>query len=183
MNALIYDENSGLFVRKPNGLHYNFDNVDKPELGFDFDVLVYDDIEVKILEWKDGVNFNDQEHVQLTDEEKDAIENYIANSEPPLGHSLNQQYINEIYRIAMDNIQAECKSQGFDDLYECVYAGREGSSHPRRSLARRGLEFADATHCSLDQICSEIQQTREDTLKDIEAYLMLLPPPQYQVST
>ena len=49
MNALVYCEFGNLLVRKPNGLEYRFENVDKPDLGFDFDVLVYDQIEVKIL--------------------------------------------------------------------------------------------------------------------------------------
>ncbi len=50
-NCFIYTEESKLIIRKPNGLEYEFDNVDKPELGFDYDVIVYDDIEVKILNW------------------------------------------------------------------------------------------------------------------------------------
>ena len=63
MNMLIYCENGNLTIRKPNGLEYTFENTDKPELGFDYDVLVYDDIEVKILKWKDDTNFEDQEKI------------------------------------------------------------------------------------------------------------------------
>ena len=32
MNCLVYCENSNLFIRKPNGLEYQFDNVDAPAL-------------------------------------------------------------------------------------------------------------------------------------------------------
>ena len=80
MNMFIYDENGTLTVRKPNGLEYNFENTDRPELGFEYDVVVYDDIEVKILEWKDDVCFDEQVKVNLNDTEIDAIETYIENS-------------------------------------------------------------------------------------------------------
>ena len=40
MNSLIYTEESRLIIEKPNGLRYEFENVDKPELGFEFDVVV-----------------------------------------------------------------------------------------------------------------------------------------------
>ena len=52
MNALIYCDFGNLFIRKPNGLEWSFENTDRPELGFAYDVLVYDDIEVKILKWE-----------------------------------------------------------------------------------------------------------------------------------
>ena len=39
-NALIFTEDGNLFVRKSNGLEYEFQNVDRPELGFEYDVLV-----------------------------------------------------------------------------------------------------------------------------------------------
>ena len=61
MNALIYCENGNLTIRKPNGLEYRFDNVDKPDLGFDFDVLIYDQIEVKVLKWEEGKPLDQQE--------------------------------------------------------------------------------------------------------------------------
>ena len=61
MNALVYCEFGNLLVRKPNGLEYRFENVDKPDLGFDFDVLVYDQIEVKILEWDKDKPFDEQD--------------------------------------------------------------------------------------------------------------------------
>ena len=48
MNALIYCENGNLTIRKPNGLEWQHEQVDKPELGFEYDVLVYDDIECKV---------------------------------------------------------------------------------------------------------------------------------------
>lgn len=113
MNALIYTEESKLIVRKPNGLQYDFENVDRPELGFDFDVLVYDDIEVKILEWKEDLDFNDQDKVALTDEEKGEIERYIENSEPPLGYNLNTQYIRKLEEMVYVNIEKVANQYDF----------------------------------------------------------------------
>ena len=40
MNAFIYDSEGTLFIRKPNGLEYNYDSVDKPAFDFEFDVEV-----------------------------------------------------------------------------------------------------------------------------------------------
>ena len=60
-NALVFCENRNLYVRKPNGLEYEFQNVDKPALGFEFDVVIYDDMEVKILKWDQNKNFDEQE--------------------------------------------------------------------------------------------------------------------------
>ena len=59
MNMLIYCENGNLTIRKPNGLEWTFENTDRPDLGFDYDVLVYDDIEVKIMKWKENVLFDE----------------------------------------------------------------------------------------------------------------------------
>ena len=58
MNMFIYDENGNLTIRKPNGLEYSFNNTDKPDLGFEYDVVVYDDIEVKILKWEENKCFD-----------------------------------------------------------------------------------------------------------------------------
>jgi hypothetical protein len=98
MNAFIYDEKGTLFVRKPNGLEYDYTTVDKPAFDFDFDVIIYDDIEVKIVNWEDGLSFDQQAKTALSNEEKDMIEQYIENSEPPMGHSLNSQFINNLYK-------------------------------------------------------------------------------------
>ena len=81
MNMLIYCENGNLTIRKPNGLEWTFENTDRPDLGFDYDVLVYDDIEVKIMKWKENVLFDDQEKITLADDEVDAL-SLIHISEP-----------------------------------------------------------------------------------------------------
>ena len=44
-SELIYTEDGVLNIQKPNGLRYIFENCDAPELGFEYDVLVYADIE------------------------------------------------------------------------------------------------------------------------------------------
>lgn len=177
MNAFIYNENGQLFIRKPNGLEYDYDNVDKPAFGFDFDVVIYDDIEVKILNWDDNKDFQDQEKVALTKEECSIIEQYIDNSEPPMGVSLANQYVDNLHRQSKKMIDKECEQYRFDGLPEAVYAGREGSSHPFRNNARRAMEYADAVNCVLDQLCNEITSTREDFLKDFDNYACELPSP------
>ena len=77
MNAFIYDSDGTIFVRKPNGLEYNYENVDKPAFEFEYDVVIYDDIEVKIERWEDGLGFDQQKKVALSKEECEIIEQYI----------------------------------------------------------------------------------------------------------
>ena len=175
MNALIYTEDQKLIIRKPNGLQYEFDNTDQPELGFDFDVLVYDDIEIVIEKWEDDKCFDDQVKRPLTNPEKEIIENYIANSEPPAGVTLNNQYVQDLVDQVKGHISDFLDNYGFDDLTEATFAGREGSNHPYRSNARRVLEFADSQYVIYDQLVNEIFATREDHLKPIQDYLNQLP--------
>ena len=124
-NALIFTEENNLFVRKPNGLEYEFNNVDSPELGFDYDVLVYDDIEVKITDWNREVNFDEQDKIPLTDAEKEMCEQYIENSEPPMGTSLNNQVMNKLNQMVgnylsvyniLDQVCAEVMATREDSL-------------------------------------------------------------------
>lgn len=175
MNALIYTEDQKLIIRKPNGLQYEFDNTDQPELGFDFDVLVYDDIEVVIEKWDDNLCFDDQIKRDITSAEKDIIENYIDNSEPPAGTTLNNQYVQDLIGEVKNNISEFTDNYGFDDLSEATFAGREGSNHPYRSNARRILEFADSQYVIYDQLVNEIFATREDYLKPLQEYVVQLP--------
>ena len=49
MNAFIFTEDNNLHITKPNGLRFQFENVDKPNLGFEYDVVIYDKEEFKIL--------------------------------------------------------------------------------------------------------------------------------------
>ena len=176
MNSLVYTEESKLIVEKPNGLKYEFDNVDAPDLGFEYDMIVYDDIEVKVLKWDDNKgDFNSQDKIPLTNEEKDAIETYIANSEPPIGWNLNNQYLRQINEICHQYVDDCSETYGFQNHIECTYGGREGSAHPYRSNAKRVLEYADAVWCIYVQIADEIQSTREDLLKSIDECLQVLP--------
>lgn len=175
MNMFIYDPEGSLQIRKPNGLEYGVDKVDKPDLGFEYDVLVYDQEEFKIVSWKADTCFDEQEKSPLTDEEKDAVEQYIENSVPPLGHTLGQQYVNKITDRVRQTQEMAANEYGFDSFHEAVYAGRQGSNHPYRANARMVLEFVDALYCQLDLIINEISQTREDYLKDISHYVVKLP--------
>lgn len=177
MNALIYNQDSRLTIRKPNGLEWDYDNVDKPDLGFDYEVLIYEDIEVKILKWEDGKCFDDQEKEPISDSEKDAIELYIDNAEPPLGYNLNTQFINRLESVVIDYTNSTAQQYGMYDLNYANIAGREGSNHPRRADARRTLEYFDAIWSVFESVANEIQQTREDTLKPLDDYLAAFPDP------
>ena len=63
MNQLIYTEDNNLHVTKPNGLRYQYENVEKPNLGFEFDVVIYDmqEGEYKIVNYNDDISFEEQE--------------------------------------------------------------------------------------------------------------------------
>jgi len=177
MNMLIYCENGNLTIRKSNGLEYTFNNTDKPNFGFEYDVIIYDDIEVKILEWKENVPFDKQEHITLNETEIDAIEQYIENSEPPEGHSLNQQYSNQLCNMTNNYCQEQAQNYGFNDLLEVMIAAREGSCHPFRINARRTLEYYDAVWSVYDNLMQEIINTREDVLREYEHYASAIPTP------
>lgn len=176
MNALIYCESGNLFIRKPNGLEYKFDNVDRPALGFDFDVLIYDEsFEIKIMNWDVTKPFEEQEKVNLNPDEMEMIEMYISNSEPPEGITLANQFISDLRCHVKDRIDNMTQTYGFDDLIEVVYAGRDSSNHPKRSNARRVLEFADSINCVFYDVADDISRTREDHLRNFEEYIAILP--------
>tara|TARA_B100000085_G_scaffold152675_1_gene138748 strand:- start:1218 stop:1778 length:561 start_codon:yes stop_codon:yes gene_type:complete len=179
MNQLIYTENNNLHITKPNGLRYEYKNVEKPNLGFEFDVIIYDmqEGEYKIVNYNDDLPFNEQEKSVLEDSERDAIEEFINQSEPPNGMCLNNQFMSDIENVTRDRINACADCYRFENLNECVYAGREGSNHPFRSEARRVLEFADAIWTVCFQTQEEINATREDHLKPFEEYMHVLPEP------
>lgn len=177
MNALIYTENSQLIIRKPNGLEWDYENVDAPELGFPYDVLVYDDIEVVIENYDHNKKWDDQKQRILTAAEKELIEQYIENSEPPEGVTLNNQFVSNLNEKVKLFVKQFTEDYGFDDLVEVTFAGREGSNHPYRSNARRVMEYADACYVIYDQLVQEIFATREDHLKPIEEYYDQLPVP------
>jgi len=177
MNAFVYCEFGNLFIRKENGLEWRHESVDAPELGFEYDVLIYDEIECKIEKWDSNLTLEEQERLPLSETEKDAVEAYILNAEPPMGVSLNQQFVNRITEVVRNNTFQQCERYGFDDMVEVLIAAREGSAHPHRSNARRALEYADAIASVAEGIYQEIAVTREDTLRPLEDYLMQLPPP------
>ncbi len=178
MNMLIYCENGNLTIRKPNGLEWTYENTDRPELGFKYDVLVYDDIEVKINEWKQDVPFDAQEKITLADDEVDAIEQYIENSAPPENVNLNNQYSEHLVDMCNQYCAEQVASYGFTEVIEVIAAGREGSNHPLRSDARRVLEYYDAVWNVYVNVANEIKSTREDLLLDYEHYANQLPRPQ-----
>jgi len=175
MNMLIYCENGNLTIRKPNGLEWTYENTDRPELGFKYDVLVYDDIEVKIMDWKNDVPFENQEKITLADDEVDAIEQYIENSAPPEHVNLNNQYSEHLVSMCNNYCKQQVEVYGFSEV---IAAGREGSNHPLRSDARRVLEYYDAVWNVYVNVANEIKSTREDLLLDFDNYANQLPKPQ-----
>lgn len=177
MNALVYCENGNLFIRKPNGLEYTFENVDAPVLGFDFDVVIYDDNKIKIKEWIMNKDFHEQEHIPLTEEECQMIESYIGNSEPPTGVTLQGQYAQRLYDFTHQQIEEMTKMYGFGSLIDVVAAGREGSNNPKRSDARRVLEYYDNVWFIFSEMENEIMSLREDHLRGFDYYLSRFPDP------
>ena len=178
MNMFIYDENGNLTIRKPNGLEYSFNNTDKPDLGFEYDVVVYDDIEVKIFKWEENKCFDDQTKINLNESEIDAIETYIDNSAPPDNVNLNNQYSQNLNNMCKDYVFQQCESYGFTDMLDVLASSREGSNHPLRSDARRVLEYYDAVWNVYVNVANEVNSTREDVLKDFEHYSSQIPTPQ-----
>ena len=104
MNQLIYTEDNNLHVTKPNGLRYEYKNVEKPNLGFEFDVVVYDmqEGEYKIVNYNDDLPFAEQEKSALENSERDAIEDFINQSEPPNGMCLNNQFMSDIENVTRE---------------------------------------------------------------------------------
>ncbi len=177
MNALVFDIDGNLFIRKENGLEYTFENVDAPALGFEYAMVVYDGDEFKIVQWDEQKPFEEQLREPLSDSEKEMLEQYIGNSEPPEGVSLAGQHITRLEEMLDDHVNSMARDNGFGDLMNAVYAGREGSNHPYRSNARRVLEFADAQHAILANVAGEIHSTREDFLKPFDEYVSVFPTP------
>ena len=99
-------------------------------------------VNIKLLIITIDLPFNEQEKSVLEDSERDAIEEFINQSEPPNGMCLNNQFMSDIENVTRDRINECADCYRFENLNECVYAGREGSNHPFRSEARRVLEFA-----------------------------------------
>lgn len=180
-NALVFCENRNLFIRKPNGLEYEFENVDKPALGFEFDVVVYDDMEVKILEYNPSLRWEEQEIVELNDDEKEMCEQYISNSEPPEGINLHNQIADKLSNYIRNEHEECAMIYGFRDLQTVLISGREGSNHPLRGNARRVLEYIDNTHSIFYNLTDEIFATKEELLKDFDHYRRQIP--QAQMAT
>ena len=178
MNMFIYTESGDLHIRKPNGLEYCFNNTDKPNLGFEYDVVIYDDEEYKITEYNDELPFEEQTREKLTDVEIDAIETYIANSEAPVGVSLAGQYSDRLNNMCHDYCIITAERYGFNCPNDAMLAGRSGSNHPYRSDARRVLEYYDVIWNVYVGLIGEIQNTREDVLPDFDHFASALPKPQ-----
>ena len=178
MNMFIYTENGDLHIRKPNGLEYCFNNTDKPNLGFEYDVIIYDDDEFKIVKYNDDLPFEEQIREKLTDVDIDAIETYIENSEAPAGVTLASQYSERLNNLCHQIIGEVAERYGFTCVNDAMIAARTGSNHPHRSDARRVLEYYDTVWNVYVNIISEIQNTREDVLPEFSYFESSLPVPQ-----
>ena len=130
------------------------------------------------MEWKDNVQFDEQEKISLTDVELDAIENYIENSVPPSDVTLSNQYSQQINDVGRNYLDQQIQSYGFESLVDVMAAGRDGSNHPLRSDARRVLEYYDVLWNIYVNVMNDVKSTREDLLPDVEEYINRFPPPQ-----
>ena len=172
MIAFIYTQDNTLRLRDQRGLKWEYEQADAPVLGFDYDYLVYDDQKIKIIleKDKDG-NVTGEKITDLTNDEIDAIENYVMSAEAPDGVSLNNQFANELYDFTGQNIHEMCNRMRFPSIQECMVAGREGSNHPFRSDARRCLEFYDQAWQIFEQLKNQIMTAPEDQLQDFQYYM------------
>lgn len=176
MNAFIYDENGNLSIRKTNGLRWTINQCDKPNLGFEYDIIVYDNEEFKIEKLDPSKDFRSQQ-VPLTELDKDAIENFILSTHPPRGFNLNNQYLDDLRDHCDELFHGLINDQGFDNIMSLVLASRQGSNHPKRKMAREVLEFYDAVETQFEITKEEILLTREDNLRDISYYRSNFPMP------
>lgn len=172
MIAFIYDQDNSLKLRDSRGLKWEYQQADAPQLGFDYDFLVYDDQKIKIILEKDKEgNVTGENITDLTNDEIDAIENYVMGAEPPEGTTLNNQYANDLFDATNNHINEMCHRMRFPNIHEVMVAGREGSNHPFRSNARRVLEFYDQAWQIFEQLKNQIMSAPEDQLHEFEYYI------------
>lgn len=179
MNCFIYDENGDLKIIKNNGLKFSIDRSDKPELGFEYDILIYADEEFKVVNY-DPDRPMEEQILPLEDVEKDSIEEYILTVIPPTEYSLNKQYVEELTDMIKEYEKSSLEYYGFNDVNDCLIAGREGSNHPLRVSARQHFEFCDVLHTQFEICKDQISTTHEDNLRDMDFYRATFPSP-YQI--
>ena len=96
---LVYDHDNVLHITNEKGLRWNYDKADKPQFAFDYDFLFYiekdDCFEIELNE----------ETIQLDDEQKSEIVEYLNLLEPPLSITLANQYIDDLREITLQKIQ------------------------------------------------------------------------------
>ena len=174
MNCFIYDFEGNLKITKSNGLQYVIEKSDKPELGFNYDMIVYEQEEFKIVNF-DPETPIDEQKVELNESEKDEIETFILNSVPPVGYDLNTQYVDRLFEECERKQNESFRGLGFNEPYYVFMAGRDGSNHPKRLEARECLEFYDVLWNQFEMTKELISQTREDHLQDYGYYQHSLP--------
>ena len=179
MNCFIYDENGDLKIIKNNGLRFTVERSDKPELGFEYDVLVYAQDEFKIVNYDPDRPMEDQ-FLPLEDVEKDSIEEYILTVIPPTNCSLNKQYVEDLFDKIKEYQNAALDHYNFTEVFDIndlLIAGREGSNHPLRVTARQYFEYCDVLYTQFEISKEQILTTHEDNLRDMEFYIGTLPNP------
>jgi len=173
MIAFIYTQDNILRLRDQRGLKWEYDGADAPDLGFEYDYLIYDDQKIKVIleRDKDGNPTGEEKITDLNNEEIDAVENYVMSSEPPADITLNLQYAHDLFDATHMNINEMCNRMRFPNIYEALTAGREGSNHPFRSDARRCLEFFDQAWQIYEQLKVQIMSAPEDQLHPFDHYI------------
>jgi hypothetical protein len=165
---LIYDHDNVLHITNERGLRWNYDKADKPQFSFDYDFLFFisheDMYEIELGD----------DSLEITDEQKAEIEEYVNLCEPPLSMTLAKQYVDDIQNetlsridIIVEDIKEACR---FIDRADMAIAGREGSQDPRRQIARRVMEWMDFAHGLSERIGEELRQTLDEDLKDFNHY-------------
>ena len=163
---LVYDHDNVLHITNEKGLRWNYDKADKPQFAFDYDFLFYiekdDCFEIELNE----------ETIQLDDEQKSEIVEYLNLLEPPLSITLANQYIDDLREITLQRINwvYEEVPVNFSCKGDCMIAGREGSQDPRRQIARRIMEWSDFALGLQERVEEELRQTLDEDVKDFSFY-------------
>ena len=91
---------------------------------------------------------------------------------------MRKQYIEDLQE-EVRNRQEGCLGKlgffEFENIMEIMIAAREGSSDPRRQIARRFLDWYDFINGTAYRCCEEINATLDEDLKDFPHYRDMIP--------
>ena len=169
---LVYDSDNVLHITNEKGLRWNYEKTQKPQFGFEYDLLFYNPFD------NDKHLILNDEEIELEEEAIQEIEEYIRLCDPPAEVTLQAQFIEDLQDEVQDRINRVFEmmdSAGFTNTAELVIASREMSNDPRRQIGRRILDWVDFINGVNYRIREEIQATIEIDLKSFDDYLDQLP--------